>query len=45
MTKPIQTLHLDAVIGNHTRDMTGRVAAVTGTTTGTGYFCARKARG
>ncbi|MEO0605179.1 MAG: SDR family NAD(P)-dependent oxidoreductase, partial [Myxococcota bacterium] len=26
----------------HTRDLTGRVAAVTGTTSGTGYVCARE---
>ncbi len=39
---PIETLHLDTVIANHTRDMTGRIVAVTGTTTGTGYFCARE---
>ncbi|MFT4628693.1 MAG: NAD(P)-dependent dehydrogenase (short-subunit alcohol dehydrogenase family) [Myxococcota bacterium] len=38
----IKTLHLDAVIANHTRDMSGRVAAVTGTTSGTGYICARE---
>lgn len=42
MTQPIETLHLDHVIANHTRDMTGRVAAVTGTTSGTGYVCARE---
>lgn len=36
------TLHLDTVIAEHTRDMTGRVAAITGTTSGTGYVCARE---
>ncbi len=36
------TLHLDEVLTHHTRDMTGRVAAVTGTTSGTGYVCARE---
>lgn len=39
---PIETLHLDTVIAKHTRDMSSRVAAVTGTTTGTGYICARE---
>ena len=38
----IPTLHLDDVIRDHTQDMTGRVAAVTGTTSGTGYVCARE---
>ena len=37
-----ETLHLDTVRQNHTRDMTGRVAAITGTTSGTGYVCARE---
>lgn len=36
------TLHLDKVIADHTRDMAGRVAVVTGTTSGTGYVCARE---
>ncbi|MFK7999663.1 MAG: SDR family NAD(P)-dependent oxidoreductase [Polyangiales bacterium] len=38
----IPTLHLDDVIRDHTQDMTGRIAAVTGTTSGTGYVCARE---
>ncbi len=42
MAVPIPTLHLADVIASHTRDMTGRVAAVTGTTSGTGYVCARE---
>ncbi len=42
MSQPIPTLHLDTVLAKHTRDMTGRVAAVTGTTSGTGYVCARE---
>jgi len=41
MTNHIETLHLDTVIAKHTRDMTDRVTAVTGTTSGTGYVCAR----
>lgn len=39
---PIETLHLDTVLKQHTRDMSGRVAAITGTTSGTGYVCARE---
>lgn len=42
MTNQIKTLHLDKVLKEHTQDMTGRVAAVTGTTSGTGYVCARE---
>ena len=38
----IETKHLDTVIANHTQDMTGRVVAITGTTSGTGYVCARE---
>jgi NAD(P)-dependent dehydrogenase (short-subunit alcohol dehydrogenase family) len=42
MTDAIETVHLGSVIQNHTRDMKGRVAAITGTTSGTGYVCARE---
>ena len=42
MTNPIPTLHLDAVINNHSQDMTGKVVAITGTTSGTGFVCARE---
>lgn len=42
MSHFLETLHLDTVIKNHTRDMAKRVAAVTGTTSGTGYVCARE---
>lgn len=38
----IETKYLKAVIENHTRDMTGRIIAITGTTSGTGYVCARE---
>ena len=38
----IETLHLNDVIKNHGRDMTGLVVAITGTTTGTGNICARE---
>ncbi len=42
MTREIKTLHLDDVIKNHTRDLNDKVAAITGTTSGTGYVCARE---
>jgi len=42
MSTSIPTLHLQDVIQKHTRDMSGRVAAITGTTSGTGYVCARE---
>jgi len=42
MTHQIETLHLDDVIANHSSDMAGRITAITGTTTGTGYVCARE---
>ncbi len=38
----IPTQHLDAVIANHTQDMRGKTVAITGTTSGTGYVCARE---
>ncbi len=38
----IETKYLNAVIENHTQDMSGKVVAITGTTSGTGYFCARE---
>ena len=42
MSNQIETLHLNDVIKNHSQDMTGKVAAITGTTTGTGFVCARE---
>lgn len=42
MSNKVETLHLDAVIKNHAQDLTGKVVAITGTTTGTGYICARE---
>ena len=33
----VQTLHLQNVIKNHTQDMTNKVDAITGTTSGTGF--------
>lgn len=42
MTNQVQTLHLDKVIREHSQDMTGKVVAITGTTSGTGFVCARE---
>ncbi|MFT4679902.1 MAG: NAD(P)-dependent dehydrogenase (short-subunit alcohol dehydrogenase family) [Flavobacteriales bacterium] len=42
MTNQIETRHLHDVVKNHGRDMTGKVAAITGTTSGTGFVCARE---
>ena len=42
MTNQIQTQHLANVMNNHGQDMSGRVVAITGTTSGTGYVCARE---
>ena len=42
MSNQIKTLHLDEVIKNHSQDMTNKVVAITGTTSGTGFICARE---
>lgn len=42
MTNKIKTRHLDDVIENHSQDMSGKVLAITGTTSGTGFVCARE---
>lgn len=42
MTNQIQTQHLEHVIKNHGHDMTNKVVAITGTTSGTGFVCARE---
>ena len=42
MNNQIPTQHLDEVIQNHSQDMTGKVVAITGTTSGTGFICARE---
>jgi len=39
---PTETVQLPLVLSTHGRDLTGRTAAVTGTTSGTGYVCARE---
>lgn len=38
----IETKHLHRLIDEHTQSMTGKVVAITGTTSGTGYVCARE---
>jgi len=38
----IETKHLEQTMADHTQDMTGKVVAITGTTSGTGYVCARQ---
>lgn len=42
MPTQVETLHLNAVLENHGQDMTGKVVAITGTTSGTGFICARE---
>ena len=42
MTNKIQTKHLEEVIKNHGKDMSNMVVAITGTTSGTGFVCARE---
>jgi len=42
MSHSTETLHLPTVLENHAQDMTGKVVAITGTTSGTGFVCARE---
>lgn len=42
MPNQIETKHLGKVLENHTQDMTGKVVIITGTTSGTGYVCAKE---
>ncbi len=42
MTNQVKTQHLQDVIINHGQDMTNKVVAITGTTSGTGFVCARE---
>lgn len=42
MGSQIETIYLNDVIENHTQDMGNKVVAITGTTTGTGFVCARE---
>lgn len=43
MPDQIQTKHLEDVLKNHGQSMTNKVVAITGTTSGTGFVCAREA--
>jgi NAD(P)-dependent dehydrogenase (short-subunit alcohol dehydrogenase family) len=42
MSNQLKTIHLDTVLASHSKDMTGKTVAVTGTTSGTGYIAARE---
>lgn len=42
MANQNETVYLNDVIENHTQDMTGKVVAITGTTSGTGFILARE---
>ena len=42
MTNKVETHHLQDVIKNHGQDMTNKVVVITGTTSGTGFVCARE---
>ncbi|MCB2222045.1 MAG: SDR family NAD(P)-dependent oxidoreductase [Bacteroidetes bacterium] len=42
MTSQIRTEHLETVINNHAQDLTNKFVVITGTTSGTGYVCARE---
>jgi NAD(P)-dependent dehydrogenase (short-subunit alcohol dehydrogenase family) len=42
MSSQIPSKYLDQVLENHTQDMTGKVVVITGTTSGTGYVCAKE---
>jgi NAD(P)-dependent dehydrogenase (short-subunit alcohol dehydrogenase family) len=42
MPNQIKTLHLEGVLKNHSQDMTDKVVVITGTTSGTGFICARE---
>lgn len=42
MSSQIPTKHLDKVLEEHAQDMSGKVVVITGTTSGTGYVCAKE---
>ncbi len=42
MGNQVETVHLGKVIENHSQDMNGKIVAITGTTSGTGFVCARE---
>ncbi len=42
MSNQIKTLHLQSVLEKHSQDMTNKLVAITGTTSGTGFIAARE---
>ncbi|MBU2510728.1 SDR family NAD(P)-dependent oxidoreductase [bacterium] len=42
MSNQIKTLHIQSVLKRHRLDMTGKVVAITGITSGTGFITARE---
>jgi len=42
MPNQVPTLHLETVLKDHSQNMSGKVVAITGTTSGTGFICARE---
>lgn len=42
MSDTLETFHLETVIKKHGQELSGKVVAITGTTSGTGYYCARE---
>ncbi|MDT8445738.1 MAG: SDR family NAD(P)-dependent oxidoreductase [bacterium] len=42
MAEPIKTLYLPSVLEKHAQDLSGKVVAITGTTSGTGFIAARE---
>jgi hypothetical protein len=42
MSSTKQTIHLEKVVQQYSGNMKGKVVAITGTTTGTGYVAARE---
>ncbi len=42
MSNQVETLHLAKVLEDHGQDMSGKLVAITGTTSGTGFVCARE---
>ncbi len=42
MSNQVKTFHLNNVISHHGQDMINKIVAITGTTSGTGFVCARE---
>ena len=42
MSDKVETNHLEEVLKKHSKDMKNKVVVITGTTSGTGYVCARE---